>query len=117
MRLTGEGEVIYLQQRGARGGASFGLYKFATMLKNSPILGTGTITVKGTRACCRWGTPAQDQAERAAAVAQHPQGRHEHYRSTPADSTVLRCLPSTFAGGNCQGEAGTVWDRLHHLPR
>lgn len=47
LRLTGEGEVFYIQQRIGRGGVPFGLYKFATMLKNSPSLGTGTVTVKG----------------------------------------------------------------------
>jgi len=46
LRLTGEGEVFYVQQRVGRGGQLFGLYKFATMLKNSPNLGTGTVTVK-----------------------------------------------------------------------
>lgn len=47
LRLSGEGEVFYVQERLGRGGKSFGLYKFATMLKNSPSLGTGTVTVKG----------------------------------------------------------------------
>lgn len=47
LRLTGEGEVFFIQQRIGRGGQSFGLYKFATMLKNSPKIGTGTVTVKG----------------------------------------------------------------------
>lgn len=47
LRLTGEGEVFYVQQRIGHGGQPFGLYKFATMLKNSPTLGTGTVTVKG----------------------------------------------------------------------
>lgn len=46
LRLSGEGEVFYVQQRVGRGGRPFGLYKFATMLKNSPNLGTGTVTVK-----------------------------------------------------------------------
>ena len=46
LRLTGEGEIFYVQQRIGRGGKPFGLYKFATMLKNSPSLGTGTVTVK-----------------------------------------------------------------------
>lgn len=46
LRLTGEGEVFYVQQRIGRGGGTFGLYKFATMLKDSPSLGTGTVTVK-----------------------------------------------------------------------
>src|SRR5690606_9896072 len=47
LRLTGEGEIFYVQQRVGRGGELFGLYKFATMLKNSPSMGTGTVTVKG----------------------------------------------------------------------
>lgn len=46
LRLTGEGEVFFIQQRVGRGGGMFGLYKFATMLKDSPNLGTGTVTVK-----------------------------------------------------------------------
>lgn len=46
LRLTGEGEVFYVQHRIGRGGAAFPLYKFATMLKDSPNLGTGTVTLK-----------------------------------------------------------------------
>ncbi|MEQ8801424.1 sugar transferase [Haliea sp.] len=46
LRLTGEGEIFFVQQRIGRGGKPFGLYKLATMLKNSPNLGTGTVTVK-----------------------------------------------------------------------
>ena len=47
LRLTGEGEVFYIQERAGLGGNSFGLYKFATMLKNSPNIGAGEITVRG----------------------------------------------------------------------
>ena len=47
LRLTGEGEIFYIQERAGRGGNSFGLYKFATMLKNSPNIGAGEITVRG----------------------------------------------------------------------
>lgn len=46
LRLTGEGEVFYVQQRVGKDGRLFGLMKFATMLKNSPNLTTGTVTVK-----------------------------------------------------------------------
>lgn len=47
LRLTGEGEIFYCQQRVGRGGAMVGVWKFATMLKDSPNLGTGTVTLKG----------------------------------------------------------------------
>ena len=46
LRLTGEGEVFFRQKRVGRGGAKFDLLKFATMLKNSPNMGTGTVTLK-----------------------------------------------------------------------
>lgn len=46
LRLTGEGEVFFLQERVGKDGKPFKLYKFATMLKNSPNMGTGTVTLK-----------------------------------------------------------------------
>ena len=49
LKFTGEGEIFYLQQRIGRNGKKFNLFKFATMLKNSPNIGTGTITIKGDR--------------------------------------------------------------------
>lgn len=45
LRLTGEGEIFYRQERVGRGGKPFGILKFATMLKNSPQMGGGDITV------------------------------------------------------------------------
>ena len=45
LRLTGEGEIFFLQDRIGRQGQYFKLYKFATMLKNSPNIGTGTVTL------------------------------------------------------------------------
>ncbi len=47
LRLTGEGEVFFLQERVGKDGKPFKLFKFATMLKNSPNIGTGTVTLKG----------------------------------------------------------------------
>lgn len=44
--LTGEHCVFYFQERIGKGGRSFKIWKFATMLKNSPNMGTGTITVR-----------------------------------------------------------------------
>jgi len=46
LRLSGEGEVFFRQSRVGRGGKHFGLLKFVTMLKNSPNIGTGTVTLK-----------------------------------------------------------------------
>ena len=47
LRLTGEGEVFFLQERIGQSGEKFKLFKFATMLKNSPNIGTGTVTMRG----------------------------------------------------------------------
>ena len=47
LRFTGEGEVFFRQSRIGLDGRKFDLIKFATMLKNSPDMATGTVTVKG----------------------------------------------------------------------
>lgn len=46
LKMTGEGEIFFPQSRVGREGKHFKLYKFATMLKDSPNMGTGTVTVK-----------------------------------------------------------------------
>lgn len=46
LRITGEGEIFFSQKRIGRGGQEFNLLKFATMLKNSPNIGSGTVTMK-----------------------------------------------------------------------
>ena len=46
LKFTGEGEIFYLQNRVGKLGKHFKVFKFATMLKNSSHLGTGTITVQ-----------------------------------------------------------------------
>jgi lipopolysaccharide/colanic/teichoic acid biosynthesis glycosyltransferase len=46
LRLTGEGEVFFLQDRIGRNGKIFKLYKFVTMVKDSPNIGTGTVTLQ-----------------------------------------------------------------------
>ena len=43
--FTGERKIFYLQKRVGLGEKKFSLIKFATMLENSPNLGTGNITV------------------------------------------------------------------------
>ena len=46
LKLTGEHYVFYKQKRIGRNKKEFDLLKFATMLKDSPNLGTGEITTK-----------------------------------------------------------------------
>lgn len=45
LRYSGEGEIFFLQERIGKDGEIFNLFKFATMLKNSPNIGTGTVTM------------------------------------------------------------------------
>ena len=46
LRLTGEGKVFYRQKRIGAGQQPFEILKFATMLENSPTIGTGDITLQ-----------------------------------------------------------------------
>jgi len=46
LKLTGEHYIFYGQKRVGYKNRQFRIWKFATMLKNSPNLGTGSLTVK-----------------------------------------------------------------------
>lgn len=46
LRITGDGEIFYLQERVGYKAKKFMIYKFATMIKNSPNIGTGDITLR-----------------------------------------------------------------------
>ena len=46
LKLTGEHYIFYTQERVGKGGKTFELLKFATMLRDSPNLGAGDITEK-----------------------------------------------------------------------
>jgi lipopolysaccharide/colanic/teichoic acid biosynthesis glycosyltransferase len=46
LKFTGEGEIFFFQERVGYHGVNFKVMKFATMLKNSPNMGSGTITSK-----------------------------------------------------------------------
>ena len=46
LRLTGEGEVFYLQKRIGYKNKVFYIYKFATMVKNSPNIGSRSLTLR-----------------------------------------------------------------------
>lgn len=45
LRFSGEGEVFYRQVRIGKGGREFYLLKFATMMKDSPAMGSGELTL------------------------------------------------------------------------
>jgi len=45
LKFTGEGEIFFVQKRIGKNKNFINLYKFATMLKNSPNMGTGTLTI------------------------------------------------------------------------
>ena len=46
LKFSGEGEIFFLQERIGKNREMFKLFKFATMLKDSPNMGTGTVTMK-----------------------------------------------------------------------
>ena len=46
LRFTGEGQVFYLQERLGFLNSKFFIIKFATMLKDSPSIGSGSITLR-----------------------------------------------------------------------
>jgi lipopolysaccharide/colanic/teichoic acid biosynthesis glycosyltransferase len=46
LKFTGEGEVFYLQERVGYKSKIFKIYKFATMVKNSPNIGSGDVTLR-----------------------------------------------------------------------
>ena len=46
LKLTGEGYVFYFQKRIGQNSEPFDIWKFATMLKDSPNIGTGMITLR-----------------------------------------------------------------------
>lgn len=46
LKFSGEGEIFFAQQRVGLNGKMFDLLKFATMLKDSPNIGTGTVTLR-----------------------------------------------------------------------
>jgi lipopolysaccharide/colanic/teichoic acid biosynthesis glycosyltransferase len=53
--ITGEHEVFYFQKRIGYKNRPFSIWKFATMLKNSPHLGTGDITLRNDPRVTRFG--------------------------------------------------------------
>lgn len=55
LKLTGEHEVFYFQKRMGYKNQTFNIWKFATMLKNSPNMGTGEITLRNDPRVTKFG--------------------------------------------------------------
>ena len=55
LKCTGEHEVFFLQKRIGYKGRPFLIWKFATMLKNSPAIGTGEITIRNDPRVTKFG--------------------------------------------------------------
>src|SRR3954468_11739347 len=53
--FTGEHEVFYFQKRLGYKNKLFDIWKFATMLKNSPNIGTGEITLRNDPRVTKFG--------------------------------------------------------------
>lgn len=55
LALTGEREIFYFQKRVGYKNRLFNIWKFATMLKNSPNIGTGEITLRNDPRVTKFG--------------------------------------------------------------
>src|SRR5438128_1368584 len=55
LKLTGEHEVFYFQKRIGYKNRPFYIWKFATMIKNSPNIGTGEITLRNDPRVTKFG--------------------------------------------------------------
>jgi len=56
LKFTGEHEIFYFQKRLGYKNKPFDIWKFATMLKNSPSIGTGEITLRNDPRVMPFGT-------------------------------------------------------------
>ena len=56
LKFSSEGEVFYFQERYGINNSKFQIWKFATMLKNSMNMGTGSITLQNDPRVTRIGT-------------------------------------------------------------
>ena len=116
LRLTGEGEILFKQQRVGRGGNFFGLYKFATMVKDSPNLGTGTVTVKDDPRVLPIG-----RFLRKTKINELPQllnillGNMSVIGPRPQTQRCFNAFPLRLTGRNHQGPARSIWPRFYYF--
>lgn len=117
LRVTGEGEVFFRQNRVGRNGRMIGLWKFATMLKNSPSIGTGTVTLKDDPRVLPIG-----RVLRRTKINELPQllniltGEMSLIGPRPQTKRCFDAFPP-FAGGDRHRATGAFRARVHRLPR
>jgi lipopolysaccharide/colanic/teichoic acid biosynthesis glycosyltransferase len=105
LRLTGEGEIFFLQERVGKDGKPFNLFKFATMLKNSPNIGTGTVTMKNDPRVLPMGKfLRKTKINELPQLVEHLLGGHECCGPRPQTHRCFNAFPVELQRGIVQGE-------------
>ena len=108
---TGEHKVWYLQKRVGYRNRMFSIFKFATMLKNSPNMGTGSLTTRNDPRVLPFGRflrktkinelPQYDPANvEALADIECTQWNDEYCRAASADEGGFRTFSGTCTTGD-----------------
>ncbi len=100
LRFSGEGEVFYRQVRIGKGGREFRLLKFATMMKNSPAMGSGELTLPNDPRVLPLG-----RVLRKTKLNELPQ----LLNIVAGDLSVIGPRPQTRRYYNCYSAADRVW--------
>lgn len=100
LRFSGEGEVFYRQVRIGKGGREFRLLKFATMMKNSPAMGSGELTLPNDPRVLPLG-----RVLRKTKLNELPQ----LLNIVTGDLSVIGPRPHTRRYYNCYSAADRVW--------
>ncbi len=100
LRFSGEGEVFYRQVRIGKGGREFHLLKFATMMKNSPAIGSGELTLPNDPRVLPMG-----RVLRKTKLNELPQ----LLNVVAGDLSLIGPRPQTLRYYNCYRTADRVW--------
>ncbi len=118
LALTGEHQVFYRQQRIGRGGREFGILKFATMLRDSPSLAGGSLTVRGDPRVLPFGRFLRaTKINELPQVVNVPRRRYVVRRPATPGPRRLRPLHGRGQGGGHGSPARDHRNRLRRLPR
>ena len=116
LRVTGEGEIFFSQNRVGRGGKHFELYKFATMLKDSPNMGTGTVTVKNDpRVLPMGGFLRKTKINELPQLINIFNGDMSVIGPRPQTQRCFDAFPLSSQKKNNQSPTRPVWYWIHHI--